>query len=91
MSHVTLSMLSPFSQSKSFLKTGIANPLDGSGMIKYEMTALMRKVMKLRRSCHLHGMLKRMFQRKTGTDYLRTVTAVTTLMVFNFLLCDCNE
>ena len=31
MSHVTLSTLLPFSQSKSFLKTGIANPLDGSG------------------------------------------------------------
>ena len=30
MSHVTLSMLLPFSRSKSFLKTGIANPLDGS-------------------------------------------------------------
>ena len=24
-------------------------------------------------------------------DYLRTVTAVMTVMVFNFLLCDCNE
>ena len=30
-SHVTLSTLSPFSQSKSFLKTIIANPPDGSG------------------------------------------------------------
>ena len=30
-SHITFSTLSPFSQSKSFLKTGIANPLDGSG------------------------------------------------------------
>ena len=61
------------------------------GIIKYGMKALMRKVMKLRRSCHAHGMLMRMFQRKIGTDYLRTVTAVMTLMVFNFLLCDCNE
>ena len=60
-------------------------------MIKYEMTALMKKVMKLRRSCHPHEMLMRMFQRKTATDYLRTVTAVMTLMVFNFLLCDCNK
>ena len=60
-------------------------------MIKYGMTALMRKVMKLVRSCHPYGMLMRMLQRKTGTDYLRTVTAVMTLMVFNFLLCDCNE
>ena len=24
-------------------------------------------------------------------DYLRTVTAVMTSMVFNFLLCNCNE
>ena len=61
------------------------------GIIKYEMTALMRKVMKLRRSCHSHGMLIWMFQRKAGTEYLRTVTAVMTLMVFNFLLCDCSE
>ena len=30
-SHITLSTLSPFSQSTSFLSTGIANPLDGSG------------------------------------------------------------
>ena len=60
-------------------------------MIKYGMTALMRKVMKLRRSCHPHGMLMRIVQRKTGTDYLKTVTAVMTLMVFNFLFCDCNE
>ena len=29
--HITFSVLSSFSQSKSFLKTGIANPLDGSG------------------------------------------------------------
>ena len=61
------------------------------GIIKYEMTALMRKVMKLRRSCHPHGKLMRMFERKTATDYLRIVIAVMTLMVFNFLLCDCNE
>ena len=60
------------------------------GKVKYGMTALMRKVMKLR-SCHPHGMLMRMFKRNTGTDYLRTVTAVMTLMVFSFLLCDCNE
>ena len=33
-SHITFFMLSPFSQSKSFLKTGIANPLDGSGYDK---------------------------------------------------------
>ena len=58
-------------------------------MIKYGMTA-MRKVMKLR-SCDPHEMLMRMFQRKTGTDYLRRVTAVMTLMAFNFLLCDCNK
>ena len=31
MSYITFSALSPFSRSKSFLKTGIANPLDGSG------------------------------------------------------------
>ena len=60
-------------------------------MIKYGMTALMRKVIKLRRSCHPHGMLMRMLQKKTATGYLRTVTAMMTLMVFNFLLCDCNE
>ena len=30
-SHVTLFTLLPFSRSKSFLKTGIANPLNGSG------------------------------------------------------------
>ena len=60
-------------------------------MIKYGMTALIRKVMKLRRFCHPQGMLMKMFQRKTGTDYLRTVTAVMTLMVFGILLCDCNE
>ena len=30
-SHITFSTLSPFSRSKSFLKAGIANPLDGSG------------------------------------------------------------
>ena len=30
MNHVALSMLLPFSRSKSFLKTVIANPLDGS-------------------------------------------------------------
>ena len=46
--------------------------------------------MKLR-FCHPHGMLMRMFQRKIGTDYLRTVTAVMTIMVFDFLLCDFNE
>ena len=61
------------------------------GMVKYGMTALMRKGIKLRRSCHLHVMLMRMFQKKTVTDYLRTVTAMMTWMVFNFLLCDCNE
>ena len=60
-------------------------------MIKYEMTPLMRKVIKLRRSCHPHGMLMKMFQKKTATDYLRTVTAMMTLMVLNFLLRDCNE
>ena len=60
-------------------------------MIKYEMTALMRKVIKLRRSCLTDGMLMRMFHKKTAIDYLRTVTAVMTLIVFNFLLCDCNE
>ena len=30
-SHIKFSILSPFSRSKNFLKTGIANPLDGSG------------------------------------------------------------
>ena len=30
-SHITFSTLSPFSRSKSFLKTGIANPLNESG------------------------------------------------------------
>ena len=60
-------------------------------MIKYGMTALMRKVIKLRRSCHPHRMVMRMFQKKTAIDYLGTVTAVITSMVFNFLLCDCNE
>ena len=29
--HITFSVLSPFSRSKSFSKTGTANPLDGSG------------------------------------------------------------
>ena len=33
----------------------------------------------------------RLFQMKTRTDYLRTVTALMTLMVLNFLLHDCNE
>ena len=28
---------------------------------------------------------------EVNRDYLRTVTAVMTLMVFNFLLCNCNE
>ena len=61
-------------------------------MIKYGMTALMRKVMKFREEIlPSFGMLMKMFQRKNGTDYLRTVTAVMTLVVFNFLLCHCNK
>jgi len=69
---------------KVFLKLGLQMPWMGVGMINYWMTALMVEVIKLKRACHYHGMLMRMYQKKTGIDYLRTVNAVT-LMVFNTL------
>ena len=60
------------------------------GMINYGMTALMMTVIKLKRACHCHGMLMRMYQKKTGINYLRTVNAVT-LMTFKLLLHGFDE
>jgi len=44
----------------------------------------------LKRACHYHGMLMRMYQKKTEINYLRTVNAVT-LKAFKFLLRDFDE
>ena len=65
-------------------------PWIGVGMINYGMTALMKKVINLKIAWHYHGMLMRMYQKKTGISYLRTVNAVT-LMAFKFLLRDLYE
>ena len=37
-----------------------------------------------------HGILMRMYHKKTGINYFRTVNALT-LMAFKFLLCDFDE
>ena len=70
MSHVTLSTLSPFSRSKNFLKTVIANPRDGSGNDKVwddssdEKSDEVEEI--LRPSWNAD---KDVFQKKTATDY----------------------
>ena len=47
------------------------------------MTALMMKVIKLKRACNYCEMLMRMCQKKTMINYLKTVNGVA-LMAFKF-------
>ena len=65
---------------KKVQKQELKMPWMRVGMINHGMTALLMKVMKLKRACNYYGMLTRMYQKKTGIKYLRAVT----LMAFKF-------